>query len=74
MNIEGFKKILPNMTDEELYEMLKEVSLNKTESMSESRVKKVRERAKSKNTSTFFKSLSDEEKKQLIESLKNEAS
>ena len=74
MKIEDFKKLLLDMSEEELYEMLKELNLNKTESMSESKVKKVRERSKKKNTTAFFKSLSTEEKQQLIETIKNASS
>ena len=71
MQIEDFKKLLTEMSEEEVYEMLKELNLNKTESMNESRVKKVRVRAKEKNTTAFFQGLTTEEKKQLIETIKN---
>ncbi len=76
MNIgeQKFKKLLLDMSEEELYEMLKELNLNKTESMNENRVKKVRERSKKKNTTAFFKGLTTEEKKQLIETIKNASS
>lgn len=74
MKIEDFKKILTQMTDEELYEMLKEISANKAESMSEAKVRKVREKTKKKNTSEYIKGLSAEERQQLIDRLKNEAS
>ena len=74
MQIEDFKKLLLDMSEEELYEMLKELNLNKTESMDESKVKKVRERSKKKNTTEFFKGLTTEEKKQLIETIKNASS
>ena len=74
MQIEDFKKLLLDMSEEELYEMLKELNLNKTESMNENRVKKVRERSKKKNTTAFFQGLTTEEKKQLIETIKNASS
>lgn len=76
MNIgeQKFKKLLLDMSEEELYEMLKELNLNKTESMNENRVKKVRERSKKKNTTAFFQGLTTEEKKQLIETIKNASS
>ncbi len=74
MQIEDFKKLLLDMSEEELYEMLKELNLNKTESMNENRVKQVRERSKKKNTTAFFQSLTTEEKKQLIETIKNASS
>ena len=71
MKIEDFKKILTQMSDEEVYEMLKELSVNRAESMSESKVRKVRERAKKKNAATYFETLSPEDRQQLIDRLKN---
>ena len=74
MKIEDFKKLLTQMTEEEIYEMLKELSVNRAESMSETKVRKVRERAKKKNLAAYFETLSSEDRQQLIDRLKNATS
>ena len=71
MRIEEYEKLLTTMTEEELNELIRDIRRNRT-TMTESRVKAVRERTKSKNMKSIVSDMTDEEKKVFKQQLIND--
>lgn len=68
MRIEEYEKLLTTMTTEELNELVHDIRRNRT-TMTESRIKAVREKTKNKNMKTIVSEMTEQEKDALKQQL-----
>lgn len=68
MRIEEYKKLLEDMSEEEILELVEDLRINR-QTVTQARIQAVRKKSKSKNAKAAVKSLSYEEKVDLAKKL-----